>query len=87
MFLLIVYDVSEKRVVKVNRYLKQYLVWIQNSVFEGQVSDSMLEAIKAGLKDIVDNEEDTVYFFTVRNPNHIRKEIMGVEKGFPSRII
>lgn len=87
MFVLIVYDVSEERVLKVNKYLKTYLHWIQNSVFQGEITPAQLKIIKSGLKDIVDTNYDAIYFFIVRNPHHIKKEIMGVERGDTSNII
>ncbi|MEZ2737847.1 CRISPR-associated endonuclease Cas2, partial [Aneurinibacillus aneurinilyticus] len=42
MYVIITYDVSEKRVGKVCRKLKEYLTWTQNSVFEGEVSKTQL---------------------------------------------
>jgi CRISPR-associated protein Cas2 len=85
--LLVVYDVKEERVNKVHAFLKTYLHWIQNSVFEGHVTKAQLEQIKSGLKKIVDLEYDAIYFFKVRNPKHIQKEIMGIEIGDTSFII
>lgn len=87
MFILIVYDVGEKRVVKVNKFLKTYLHWIQNSVFEGHITDAQLKMIKAGLLDIVDLKHDAIYFFKVSYPKNINKEIMGIERGDTSFII
>ena len=37
MYVLLVYDVEEKRVVKALKLCRQYLNWIQNSVFEGEL--------------------------------------------------
>ncbi len=33
------YDIEEKRVNKVRKILKKYLSWIQNSIFEGELSE------------------------------------------------
>ena len=87
MFIIIVYDVAEERVAKVNKFLKRYLHWIQNSVFQGYISKSLFEEIKNGLREIIDLDYDAVYFFTARNPNAVEKEVMGVERGDISRII
>ena len=35
MYVIVVYDVEEKRVAKVLKYLRSYLNCVQNSVFEG----------------------------------------------------
>ena len=50
MYIILVYDVYEARVGKVNKYLKKYLLWRQNSVFEGEISDTLIEQMIKGLK-------------------------------------
>jgi len=86
-YLIVVYDVAEERVNKVNKFLKRYLYWIQNSVFEGQVSRPLFEEIKSGLSQIIDDDYDAIYFFKIKNPNAVEKEVMGTERGEPLRII
>ena len=36
MYIILVYDVSEKRVFKVLKIARKYITWIQNSVLEGE---------------------------------------------------
>ena len=66
MYAIIVYDIKVVRVNKVKGYLRKHLNWIQNSVFEGDVTQSELVAIKQGLKDIINKNEDSVIIFTAR---------------------
>ncbi|QIB27294.1 CRISPR-associated endonuclease Cas2 [Caloranaerobacter azorensis] len=87
MYVLIVYDVGEKRVQKVLKFLRKYLNWIQNSVFEGHVTDAQLLKIKNGLKSLTDQEEDSIIFFIARSDKWIKKEIMGVEKNSTDNFI
>ncbi len=87
MYVIIVYDVAEERVTKVNKFLKQFLNWIQNSVFEGSISKASLEHIKVGLRKIIDSDYDTVYLFLSSSPHCFKRVTLGVEKGFTSRII
>ena len=35
MYVLIIYDINVERINKVYKFLKTYLNWVQNSVFEG----------------------------------------------------
>ena len=42
MYIILVYDCGEKRVGKMLKLCRQYLNWIQNSVFEGELSDAQL---------------------------------------------
>ena len=62
MYVIIVYDIKVERVNKVKSFLRQYLFWIQNSVFEGEASESEFKIIYDGLMKIIDTEVDSVIF-------------------------
>ena len=79
-YIILVYDISVKRVNKVHKYLKQYLYWRQNSVFEGELSASGFSMLKAGLLDIIEVDEDMVIFYTVKSESYMKTEILGTEK-------
>lgn len=87
MYVLLVYDVGVKRVAKVLKFLRKHLNWIQNSVFEGHVTDAQLLKIKNGLKHIIDTETDSVIIFIARSEKWINKEVMGQEKNPTSNLI
>ena len=42
MYIILVYDIGEKRVAKMLKLCRRYLNWIQNSVFEGEITDLQL---------------------------------------------
>ena len=48
MYVIIVYDVGEKRVGKMLKLCRQYLCWIQNSVLEGELSEAKLRELQRG---------------------------------------
>lgn len=81
MYAIIVYDIKVERVNKVKGYLRKHLNWIQNSVFEGEVTLSELEQIKKGLKEIINKKEDSIIIFTVRAEKAIKRQVLGVEKA------
>ncbi|MDI6917914.1 MAG: CRISPR-associated endonuclease Cas2 [Thermoplasmatales archaeon] len=87
LYVIIVYDIMEKRVSKVCNFLRIYLNWIQNSVFEGEITEGKLEEIRIGLKNIIDKNEDSILIFTVSNKKWLNKEILGIEKAPISTII
>ena len=60
---------------------RRYLNWIQNSVFEGEISEVKLKELKAKASEILDREEDSLIIFTSRQSNWLEKEIIGKEKG------
>ncbi len=79
MYVIIVYDVAVERVNKVKSFLRRYLNWVQNSVFEGEVTPSMLEEIKLGLSRIIE-EEDSVIIYVFRTRKEVHREVLGTEK-------
>jgi len=81
MFVLMVYDVREKRVAKVLKTGRKYLNWVQNSVLEGELSPGVYAKLKADVLKVIDKEQDSVIFFTWRTERYSNREILGVEKG------
>ena len=45
MYVILVYDIGEKRVGKILKLCRKYLNWIQNSVFEGEITDVKLKEL------------------------------------------
>ena len=45
MYVILVYDFGEKRVNKMLKLCRKYLNWIQNSVFEGEISEAKLKEL------------------------------------------
>ena len=81
MFVLMFYDVGEKRVNKVLKVARRYLTWIQNSVLEGDLSPATFEALKVDVKKIIDIDYDSVFFYAWRTERYMSREIMGIERG------
>ena len=79
MYVLIVYDVKVERVNKINKFLKTYLHWQQNSVFEGKLTKSQYNALIIELKDIITDEDSVIiYKFPEK---YMDKKILGIEKN------
>ncbi len=87
MYIILVYDVDQSRVSKVCNYLRQHLNWVQNSVFEGEITPARLERVKSRLVEIIDPEEDSIYIYKLRDAKWLKKEIMGQERAMTERII
>ena len=83
MMLVLTYDVDTstlvgaKRLRRVARICEQYGVRVQNSVFEVLVDAAQLAALKAGLKEIIDTETDSVRFYRLGNSFQNKVEVMG----------
>ena len=81
MYVIIVYDINVDRVNKVKAFLRQYLFWIQNSVFEGEVSESEFKLIYDGLMKIIDETVDSVIIYKLRMAELLNREVLGIEKA------
>lgn len=82
-----VYDVNQKRVAKVLKKCRQYLNWVQNSVFEGEITEANLKKLKMELERITKKDEDSVIFYYLRTTKYSSREIMGLKKGGDENII
>jgi len=87
MYLIMVYDIAEERVYKVLKIARKYLTWVQNSVLEGEISDAGFERLKMELREIIEEDEDSVIFYTMRTTRYTSRENMGVVKGGEQQII
>ena len=81
MYVIIVYDINVDRVNKVKSFLRLYLFWIQNSVFEGEVTDSEFRLIYNGLMEIIDEEVDSIIIYKLRMAELLNREVLGIEKS------
>lgn len=81
MYIILVYDIGQKRVAKMLKLCRQYLNWIQNSVFEGALTPAQLNELKLKAKKIMNKEEDSLIIFTSRNEEWLKKEVIGKEKN------
>ncbi|HHY48113.1 MAG TPA: CRISPR-associated endonuclease Cas2 [Firmicutes bacterium] len=81
MFVILVYDIAEKRVAKVLKKTREYLYWVQNSVFEGEISEANYKKLKMELRRIIDEKEDSIIVYQLRTTKYSSREIIGLYKG------
>lgn len=81
MYVILVYDMGEKRVVKMLKLCREYLNWIQNSVFEGEISEVKLKELISRAKKFMKEKEDSLIIFKSREERWLQKEIIGKEKN------
>lgn len=81
MYIILVYDIGQKRVGKMLKLCRQYLHWIQNSVFEGEISSVKLKELLTEADKIMDKDNDSVIIFKSRNEKWLEKEVIGKEKN------
>lgn len=86
MYIIAMYDINtetkagRKRLRQTFKLMKKYLIRIQNSVFEGELTKAKFEEMKVKVNGIIDAKIDSVIFFKSRNIKWMDKEICGFEK-------
>ncbi len=87
MYVIVVYDIEVERIDPVRHILKQYLTWIQNSAFEGEITEGHLEELRLKLFGIIEKEKDSVIVYSINNPSWIKKKVWGKEKNINANIL
>lgn len=60
---------------------RKYLSWIQNSVFEGEITDVKLKELEYKAKLIMNEQEDSLIIFKSRDEKWLEKELIGKERS------
>lgn len=81
MYIILVYDVGEKRVGKMLRLCRRYLNWIQNSVFEGEISEVKLKELLLNVDNVIEKEADSIIIFKNTDQKWLDKQIIGKERS------
>lgn len=82
MYVILVYDISgegggEKVLNKVFKICKKYLTHIQNSVFEGELSEVQILKLNKELNEWIRKDLDSVILFKSRSNRWMKKEMWG----------
>lgn len=92
MYIILVYDIcqeenSAKRWSHVFKTCKKYLHHIQDSVFEGEITNVQLAQLHQELKQYVDRDLDSVIVFKSRQERWLDKEFWGKEDDMTSFLL
>ena len=83
MYIILVYDINleenegQKVLRRVFKTCKKYLVHIQNSVFEGDISEAAMLKLEKEIKRYIRKEMDSVIVFKGRNQKWLDKKFLG----------
>ncbi len=77
MYVILTYDVNAKRVSKVMKICRKYLIHAQNSVFEGMLTQSQLQQLKAEIEKRVHPEEDSINIYVLQSTRYVYREKLG----------
>jgi CRISPR-associated protein Cas2 len=80
MYVILVYDIDQKRVAKMLKLCRKYLHWIQNSVLEGEITPVKLKELVFQAKGMM-KDKDSLIIFKSRDERWLEKEVHGHEKS------
>lgn len=92
MYVILVYDIRSdaggtRVLTKTFKICKKYLTHIQNSVFEGELSESQLLKLQMELKSVIRSDRDSLIVFKSRNEKWIPKEMWGIQEDKTSNFL
>lgn len=85
-YIIAVYDVGQKRVGKMLKLFRRYLTWVQNSVFEGDLTGAQLKQLQLEAETLMD-ETDGVVFYTLRDERYTERTALGLDKAQRGRFL
>lgn len=87
MYVIAVYDVSSERTSKMLKLCRRYLHWIQNSVFEGELSALQLKELIQEAEQIMEKDYDSFILFTNKNAQWLNKQVVGCERSSANQFL
>ena len=94
MYMILVYDIDTidikqgaKALRNVFKTCEKYLTHIQNSVFEGELSEAQVMKLSLELKKYLLSEKDSCIIFSSRNNNWMKKEFITKEDKSNQQIL
>lgn len=86
MYVILVYDINleekegQKILRRVFKICKKYLLHIQNSTFEGELSEAQILKLNQELKQYIRKNQDSVILFKSRSQKWLEKEFLGKDE-------
>ena len=81
MYIIAIYDVAAERTHKLHKACKKYLTWVQNSVFEGELSELQVRKLRDDCRRVMDESYDSLIIFRTRTEKWLDREVIGTERG------
>lgn len=87
MYLIVVYDVEADRTDKPRKLLRKHLQHVQNSVFEGEVTEANAGKIKNALDKITKKDTESVIVYEMWGEKYVDREVFGEDPRRDERIL
>ncbi len=85
-YIIAVYDVNRKRTSKMLKLFRRYLTWVQNSVFEGDLTGAQIKQLHQETSAIM-KDDDGVVFYQLRDERYSERIALGTDKAERGRFL
>jgi len=75
-YVVVVYDVQADRTYRFLNFLRQYLTHVQNSVFEGELTEGDVEEVKHRLESMLEADE-SVILYRMTSEKYVTRTVYG----------
>ncbi len=82
-----VYDVGVDRLPRALKLFRRYLNWVQNSVFEGELTKAQFAELKWEASQVMNDDHDSVIFYEMRTERYVDRSVLGQDRGSRDRIL
>lgn len=85
-YAVVVYDVDADRTHKFLHYLRRYLTHVQNSVFEGQLTEGKLDEVTNTLESMLEPGE-SVIVYRMSSEKYVDRTVFGDDPAEDSQFL
>jgi CRISPR-associated protein Cas2 len=85
-YVVVVYDMEAERTQKMLKFLRRYLTHVQNSVFEGDVTEGDLQEIRSFVDETL-NEGESVIIYELSSENLVSRTVYGDDPANEKRFL
>lgn len=85
-YVIAVYDVQADRTRLFRNYLRRFLIHVQNSVFEGEVTEGELERMRNDLEEMLAPGESTI-IYAVSAESYVDRTVFGEDPTEDSQFL
>ena len=77
MWVMMTYDVGVKRNARMRKICRKYLIHVQKSVFEGNITERKLKKMKWEIEKTINPDEDQVAIYELDTLRYFKKNVIG----------
>ncbi|AFK21443.1 CRISPR-associated endonuclease Cas2 (plasmid) [Haloferax mediterranei ATCC 33500] len=85
-YIIVVYDMRADRTRLMLNFLRKYLTHVQNSVFEGEVTEGDLETIRNHTQTLLNPDESTI-IYRIGSEKYVDRTVIGEDPTDESRFL